>query len=224
MPTQARKYQFRSLVYHVYNRSNGRVPIFKQEADFRYFLRLLTERWDELEIYHWVLMSNHYHLAVEFAIPEKMSRIMSAIQRAYTHYHHSEYRANGYLWQGRFKSQPIQKETHLITCGRYIERNPVRAGMVVMAQDYAFSSAGYYCDGVNDGITMQDPYFADFGLSEEQRRERYREFLGSFSREEEKSYGRFEYPQGDGRFVRRLRMLNGRYAPRRKGRRPLFVS
>ena len=224
MSTYARKYQGTSLVYHVYNRSNGRVPVFKQEQDFRYFISLIGKHCDELKVYHWAIMSNHYHLAVEFTVPERMSRIMSSIQRAYTHYHHSTYRKNGYSWQGRFKSQPIQKETYLITCGRYIERNPVNAGIIATAEEYAYSSAACYCRGAIDDITEQDPYYADFGLNDQERREKYREFLRSFSEEEEASYERMVYPQGNKEFVRRLRMLNGRLTSRRRGRRPLIVS
>ena len=224
MPTYARKYQATSLVYHIYNRSNSRVPIFKQEQDFRYFIGLISGHSNEFKVYHWVIMSNHYHLAVEFAIPEMMSRIMSSIQRAYTHYHHVTYRKNGYLWQGRFKSQPIQKEIHLITCGRYIERNPVKAGIIVAADEYAYSSAACYCRGVIDAITQQDPYYIDFGLNDEQRRGKYREFLRSFREEEEASYDLMEHPQGNKEFTRCLRMLNGRLAPWRRGRRPIIVS
>jgi putative transposase len=221
MPTYARKHQLgRSLIYHIYNRSNARVAIFNREEDFCYFMHLLEDYSARsiLKIYHWVVMSNHYHLLLELEEPQLVSRIIAGLAKAYSCYHHKTYSASGFLWQGRFKLQPVQKERYMLACGRYIERNPVKVGLVNEASDYPYSSARFYCLGKNDGLTSIDPTFVDFGLDIQSRRNSYREFLGNFDKEEEKSFNNLEQPVGNEEFIRRLYKENGHFIPRRRGR------
>jgi len=114
--------------------------------------------------------------------------------------------------------QPVQKDNYLIACGRYIERNPVRAGIVNKVYGYPYSSASYYCSGENDGITVEDPAFLTFGTNLTSRRNAYIEFLRRFDSEEEKSFNNFEQPVGNKGFLRRLIKENGRFTSRRRGR------
>lgn len=221
MPSYARKHQLnRSLLYHVFSRSNARLPIFHKPDDFGHFTALLKSyaAGFGLLIYHWVIMNNHYHLLFEIAEPETISRCMAGLARAYTHYYHKTYRTSGYLWQGRFKLQPIEKEGYLIACGRYIERNPVRAGIVAAAELYPYSSAGYYCSGREDTLTTRSPCYSEFGEDDAERREQYKKFLLSFDEEKERQFRDYEHPQGSEEFKRRIVKENGRYVPRRRGK------
>lgn len=166
MPSYARKHQLQqSLVYHAFSRSNGRKVIFQESKDFGHFKTLLCEYGNRFDarIYHWAIMPNHYHLVFEFKYPELISKFMAGLHRAYSHYYHKQYNAVGFLWQGRFKLQPIQKDLYLKNCGRYVERNPVRAGIVKEVCAYEHSSARFYCLGCEDGITQVSPDFEDFG-------------------------------------------------------------
>jgi putative transposase len=163
-------------------------------------------------------MSNHYHLLLEIEEPENISKLMAGLNRAYTHYYHKAYLTSGFLWQGRFKLQPVQKEKYLIACGRYIERNPVRARIVLEAQDYFYSSARFYCLGQLDTITSEEPAFVEFAKEPLQRQMAYRDFLCNFDTEEESSFANLSNPQGDKEFIRRLIRDGGRYLPRRRGR------
>ena len=220
MPSYARRHQLgRTLIYHIFNRSNARLEIFHSEQDYRHCIKLIREYSDSFsaKVYHWVLMPNHYHLLLEIDIPEELSAMMAGLNRAYTHYYHATYHSAGFLWQGRFKSQPVEKESYLIACGRYIERNPVRAGIVSEAAEYSYSSARFYCKGEPDGITIEDPTFCEFGKDDIKRRSWYIEFLRDFNSEEEKFFGNFEHPLGSQEFIHRLLKINGRYVPRRKG-------
>jgi putative transposase len=221
MPSYARRHQLsHSLVYHVFNRSNARTAIFKAEADYRHFIKLLRDYSHKfnLQMFHWIIMPNHYHLLFEIDEPADISKLMAGLNRAYTHYYHKTYLSSGFLWQGRFKMQPVQKERYLIACGRYIERNSVRANIVLEACDYQYSSARFYCFGKQDGVTTEDPTFRQFGIEITQRQAAYREFLRNFDTEEEKSFANLDNPQGDRAFIKRLIREHGRYVARKRGR------
>jgi putative transposase len=163
-------------------------------------------------------MNNHFHLLLEIDEPEEISRFMAGLDRAYTHYHHRVYGTTGLLWQGRFKLQLVQKQTYLAACGRYIERNPVRADLVQAAHEYLYGSARYYCAGVPDGITTEDPTYSMTGLSHSQRQMRYMEFLRDFNADEEALFRNNEESVGDRRFVAQFHVVRGRLMPRRRGR------
>ncbi len=221
MPSCARKHQLQhSLLYHLYSRSCNQQVIFKKPEDFEHFKRLLRDYCGrfKVRIYHWVIMSNHYHLVMELDKPEIISKLMAGLHRAYSHYHHRAYLTTGFLWQGRFKMQPIQKELYLIACGRYVERNPVRAGMVNTAEEYKYSSAKYYCLGRFDNITSLNPYFMELGRDIKERRQKYRRFLQNFDSEEERRFTQFDLPCASEEFIKRLILKDGHLFPRRKGR------
>lgn len=221
MPSYARKHQLtNSLVYHAFNRSNGRVPIFHAENDYDHFIKLLknySERF-ALKIYHWVIMDNHYHILFEIGLPENISKFMAGLARAYTHYYQKAYQSTGFLWQGRFKLQPVQKEGYLIACGRYIERNPVRKKIVTEATDYPYSSCRFYTLGLSDGLTREDPTFKNFGLEINSRRQEYKNFLLDFDMKAETGFRNFDKPQGNRQFIRRLFKVQGRLIPQRRGK------
>lgn len=221
MPSYARKHQLQSsLIYHVYSRSSNRQLIFNQNEDLKHFKILLRDYCQRFEacVYHWVIMSNHYHLVIELKKPEAISKMMAGLHRAYSYYHHRAYGTTGFLWQGRFKMQPIQKELYLITCGRYVERNPVRAGMVNAAYEYEHSSARYYCLGMPDDLTTPDPYFVDLSPDVIERQQKYRQFLQNFDNQEEQHFAKLDSPCGNAEFIRRLILKDGHIFPRRKGR------
>ena len=194
--------------------------MFHNTEDYQRFIRILCRyaKGNKLRIYHWVLMSNHYHLLLELEEPEKLSSIMAGIGRTYVHYHHKTHESVGHLWQDRFKSQAIEKERYLLSCGRYIERNPVKAGIIDSPEDYPYGSAAYYVLGKEDGLTQEDPLFRPFGNQLSQRRERYKEFIRAFDQEEEELFERLESPRGSREFVNRLVRKKGLYLPRKMGR------
>jgi len=213
-------------MYHAFSRSSGRKVIFQEVKDFDRFKSLLYDYGNRFnsKIYHWAIMPNHYHLVVEFESPELISKFMAGLHRAYSHYYHKQYSAVGFLWQGRFKLQPIQKDLYMKNCGRYVERNPVRAGIVREPWEYEYSSARFYCSGREDGITQVSPDYEDFGKEVVGRQAAYKKFLSIFDNEEENYFTNTEIPRGDRDFLRRLVKKGGHYLPRRRGRKAAFVS
>jgi len=217
----SRKHQLQgSLAYHLYNRSHCRVPIYEEKDDFIYFIGLLKRFQSKFEakIYHWAIMTNHYHLLVELDDPYEISGFVSSLQRAYTAYYHAKYQTVGYLWQGRFKSQAIDKNDYLLACGRYIERNPVKGQLVQEAWDYKYSSAGFYCLGKEDNLTVASPAYEEFGQNSQEKMTAYKDYLKEHNEVEEASFDQIERPVGYEMFLRKLRKERGHYFPRRRGR------
>jgi putative transposase len=130
--------------YHVLNRANGRLRIFKKRDDFLAFERILAEAQQRIDIniYGWCIMSNHWHLLLEPRGDGDLSEFMRWLGVTHTmRYHYSHGTAGtGHIYQGRFKSFPVQGGPHLLSVLRYIEANPVRAKMVESAGDYRWSS------------------------------------------------------------------------------------
>jgi len=85
-------------------------------------------------------MSNHYHIIVFNSVPENLSNGIKLLNQSYTQYFRKKHDGVGHLWQDRFKSFVIQDGKYLLKCGRYVELNPVRAGMVISPEDYKWSS------------------------------------------------------------------------------------
>jgi len=169
MPTKARYHQLKDeIFYHIINRGNRKLEVFHEDEDYLNFKNILKKYINkkQISIFHYNLMPNHYHLEAELENPERMSSIIGGINRAYTHYYHKKYKTSGYLWQGRFKSKPIEKEEYSICCGGYIEMNPVRAIIVKSPEEYRHSSARYYVSGEKDDIIEEDPNFHDFGSTD----------------------------------------------------------
>jgi putative transposase len=120
------------------------------------------------------------------------------------------------VFQGRFKSKAIEGNEYLATCGRYIERNPVRAGMLDKAERFEFSSARFYALGIKDGLTQESPLFESFGQDAASRQKAYSEFLIEKDQEDDvREFSNFEKPRGSQEFLRRLVKERGVYVPRR---------
>ncbi len=128
------------LVYHVWNRAAGRLRLFKKPQDYQAFENVLVEahRRHALPILDWCLMPNHWHFVVA---PDGDAEV-TAFFRWVTHTHamrsitHRRVLGMGPLYQGRFKSLPVEADEHLLTLLRYVQRNPLRAKLVTQCQDW----------------------------------------------------------------------------------------
>jgi putative transposase len=144
MPRIARKCPV-GFVYHVLNRANGRLRLFKKEDDFLAFEKVLVEAHERMPvpILGWCLMSNHWHFILEPTDDGQVTAFMRwlTLTHAQRWKHAHAAVGHGHLYQGRFKSFPIEADAHLLTALRYVERNPVRSGLVGAAQDWRWGSA-----------------------------------------------------------------------------------
>jgi putative transposase len=142
MPRGARATQG-GYCYHVLNRGNARRTVFHKEGDFEAFVKLLRQAQERVDVrlLAYCLMPNHFHLMVWPRQDGELSDYMMWLLTAHVRRYHQHYHSSGHVWQGRFRAFAIQEDDHLLTVLRYIERNPVRAGLVQRAENWRWSSA-----------------------------------------------------------------------------------
>lgn len=161
---------------HVIQRGNNRQVCFCSEQDFIAYAGWLNQYANDfdVQVHAWVFMTNHVHLLVTPQSENGVSKMMQALGRIYVRYFNREYRRSGTLWEGRYKSCLVQSEIYLLQCYRYIELNPVRAGMVKDPADYYWSS--YACNGLGkqSSLAVPHPEYLALGRYPKQRCERYR--------------------------------------------------
>ncbi|MBN1491190.1 MAG: transposase [Phycisphaerae bacterium] len=137
MPRTARAIEA-GLVYHVLNRGNGRMRLFREEEDFAAFERVLGEGLERypVDLLTYCLMGNHWHLVMRPRTDESLGRLLGWVGVTHVRRHHEHYhmRGGGHLYQGRFKGFPVQDDAHFLTVCRYVEANALRAGLVDRAE------------------------------------------------------------------------------------------
>jgi putative transposase len=167
--------------HHVVQRGNRRQATFFGERDYHLYLRLAAAAFREADVEVWAycLMPNHVHLIAVPKTSDSLAKAVGATHLRYTQYVNRREGWNGYLWQGRFASFPMDAE-HLLTCARYVGLNPVRAGLVSRAVDWPWSSVRAHLRGAADPLLTGGPLrgrlgagIADFfevDVGEEERR------------------------------------------------------
>jgi putative transposase len=134
-------------VYHALNRGNGRCGIFLKDGDYEAFERVMAKALEHvpgMRLVAYCLLPNHWHLVLWPRADGELSDFMHWLTLTHTQRWHAHYRdvGSGHLYQGRFKSFPIEADDHFLTVSRYVERNALRAGLVERAQDWRWGSLG----------------------------------------------------------------------------------
>lgn len=160
--------------YHILNRGNGGVTVFHKGGDYAAFLDLLATAKSKfsVKVFGFCLMPNHFHLVLQPATETTLSPFMQWWMTSHVRRYHQHYWSHGHVWQGRFKSFPIQQDGHLLTAIRYVLRNPVRAGLAEHAMDWPWSSLRFPhlsdpvpCETPSDGLQWIDQPLFDHELT-----------------------------------------------------------
>lgn len=225
--------QLNRAVYHVVNWAVNEEPILGDPGAkallLDRFRRFSAER--SARIYHWVLMPNHFHLAVEVRDADDLCYLVGQVTRSFGLAWRRQNGPHGPLWHGRFHSFLVQKAGYLERLGRYIERNPLRVGLPGVAQpwDYEWSSARAYVCGVQDPLVVpaHHPGWLEMGVTDDERHDSYARYLLSpWERTEDEQRFRSVGPAGvvgDRRFQKTRRQPRGPAAtrPRRRRQQPV---
>ena len=210
---------------HIIQRGNNHQVCFASEADMKAYLAWLKEFSKKyfVDIHAWVLMTNHVHLLCTPQKDKAISCMMQSIGRMYVRYYNLTYQRSGTLWEGRFKSCLIESEQYLFELYRYIELNPVRAGMVTDPADYSWSS--YACNALGIKIDLQTPHslYLALGRTKHEILENYRSLfkaqIGTELLKEIRESINKGLALGNEPFTRQIELLsNSRVTPRKAGR------
>ena len=164
---------------HIVQRGHSRQPCFFAAADYLAYLEWLGDaaRRTGCQIHAYALMTNHVHLLLTPSDAQAVSGLMVALGRRYVPYMNATYQRSGTLWEGRYKSSLIQSEAYLLACMRYIELNPVRAGLCPDPAHYRWSS--YRANALGETTTLLTPHplYATLGWDDANRQSAYRELF-----------------------------------------------
>jgi REP-associated tyrosine transposase len=212
-------------IYHVLNKGLNDSWILSREKDRNVFLNLLNKQKADfrLNIYHYAIMSNHFHLAIETMDMKELSAYIGSVCSLYSRYWHRQNGGGrGTIWQGRYKSIAVQKNNYMIRLGRYIERNPIAAKVnnITGADEYPWSSAAAYVKGKEDPLIVisHNPYWGKWGKDDASRQQKYAAYLNVCDEEDVKLFSNSGNIIGDDEFKASIRIKRGRPSIRKTGR------
>ena len=166
--------------HHIIQRGHNRQVVFVTDDDYLYYLDNLREWKEQLEckVYTYCLMANHVHLIVDpGSDKENLALLMKRIAGRQTRHINKLEKRSGTLWEGRYKSSPICTNEYLLACSRYVELNPMRAGIVVEPETYRWSSYGAKVGTLRQEWLDFDPQYLGLASTERKRQARYRDFV-----------------------------------------------
>jgi len=175
MPRQKRQV-VAGMPLHVVQRGVARNDCFFCALDYQNFMVHLADLCEQemVALHAFVLMTNHFHLLLTPSTDPGVSNLMKRLGQRHTQYINRCYRRTGTLWDGRFRSRLIDSDAYLLACQRYIEMNPVRAGMVEHPAQYLWSSYKVNAFGAEPGVLTYHPAYLALGRTPAERRHAYR--------------------------------------------------
>ena len=223
----ARKPRFRlgPGIYHVINRGINDAWILATPEERGDLLKLLVRlRQDRrIRIYHWVIMSNHFHLAVEAHDIHDLSLYVGKVCSLYSLAWHKRKGGHGPIWQARYRSILVQKQGYLERLGRYIERNPLAVENpepLARPEEYSWSSAAAYLLGAEDPLVVRDlhPHWTQWGENDTARVAYYRNLIHRGEAADAEVFGCSDGVIGDDDFKAQAKRMEGRMSDRREGK------
>lgn len=164
---------------HITQRGNNRCTIFRSTADYRAYLDWLMDacaRFDA-HLHAYVLMTNHVHLLLTPLEKNSIGLVMQSVGSRYVPYFNRSSSRTGTLWEGRYRATLIDSDRYLLACYRYIEMNPVRAGLVRHPKAYPWSSYAANALGFRDPLVTPHPQYLALGRRVAERMAAYREMF-----------------------------------------------
>lgn len=196
--------------HHITQRGNYQQDIFRDANDRKQYLAFIADysRKYKLNILTYCLMDNHVHFVVVPKEADSIARTFSVAHTLYSQYYNKKMNVLGHLWQGRFYSCVLD-EKHFIAASRYVERNPVRAGIVRKPSDYEWSSAKSHVESSCKQIIDTSLFFKYL----ETGRDKWGEFIAENEKPEEvaiiRKHTKTGRPLGDNLFVQKLEKMFG---------------
>ena len=165
-------------VYHWIARGMHKKDLFHDALDYQHFRELLIEYKTALDIaiYHYCFMTNHIHMLLKTDSLDPLIKFSHYIQRRYAYYYCFAHHWVGNVFQRGYRSIPVESDTYLLECGRYIERNPIKAGLAKDPADYPYSSFRFYGGAKEDHLIDVSPAYLGLAATENERMATYIEY------------------------------------------------
>lgn len=214
------------MPHHVVHRGTNRAAIFVDDADRHRFRGLMRTAFGArgVALHAYALMDNHIHLLASPACTDGLSLAMRSMAQRYAQYFNVRHQRSGSLWEGRFKSFIVDKDRYLLAVYRYIELNPVRAGLASRAEEFPWSSARANLGLARDPLLEPHSFLLELGHDPESRQRRYARWLDQGMSEREldaiRRYSAQERALGSPRFQAMVAKMLGRPVEARGPGRP----
>ncbi len=170
------RYFIPDIPQHVIQRGVDQQAVFFESGDYKLYLRTLGKAANQYDcqIHAYVLMTNHTHLLVTPGRERSIPLVMQAIGRSYVQLLNNKYERTGTLWEGRYKASLVQSDAYLMACHKYIELNPVRAGLASTPGEYPYSSFAHNAWGICDALLTPHAVYESLAQTSDERRVAYR--------------------------------------------------
>lgn len=216
-----------NIPVHVIQRGNNRQNCFISDQDKKALAHWLHEGVERygVAIHAWVFMTNHLHLLATPENQDSIPRMMQHLGRTYVPYFNRKYERTGGLFEGRYYHHPVQTNNHFLNCSKYIELNPVRAGMVSSPGNYSWSSFCCHAFGAEANLWKAHLLYEQLGNSKSERQKAYRTLFNDGLHPDVldsiRSAARTGFAFGDNGFRGEIERLTGvTQSPRKRGRPP----
>jgi putative transposase len=207
---------------HAIQRGNNRQACFIEQEDYEFFLDKLTIYSQKYKIFvhSYVLMTNHIHILLTPSNETGVSQMFQSLGRSYVRYFNNKYQRTGTLWEGRFKSTLVESLTYFLIVSRYIELNPIRAGMVSHPEEYPWSSYQYNANGKANNLITPHSSYIELGRDNIERQINYRELFLEILSEKDLNQIRDSvnksWALGSSTFQKELELKTGRCVTKRQ--------
>jgi putative transposase len=212
--------------HHILQRGHNRQPIFSTPEDYAFMRALLNEqaRQEGVAVHAYTLMENHFHLLATPREGGALARMMQGVGRRYVRRFNAATGRSGTLWEGRYRSAILQAETFLLPCMVYMDLNPVRAGVVEEAGQYAWSSHRHYVGLASDPLVTPHPLLWQLGNTPFARESAYAALvergIGQAVQQQLVDSAVYGWVLGDAAFVAGLQKLTERRLSKSRPGRP----
>ncbi len=169
------RFNFKDAVCHITTRCNNKESLITDDYAFQQYLNILKKCKEEhgFLLYDYVIMHNHTHLLIKLAVTESISTIMHSINRWYARWYNEHYERNGHFWEDRFYGELVKDDVQLLAVMRYIDLNPVRAGLCKDPAEWLYSGAHSYLKEEKDDLIDKSETYINLGLTNEERQKAY---------------------------------------------------
>jgi putative transposase len=182
------------LTYHVTSRTHGKRYLLQNRGDKKALCKILKQITAKYQvvIYSFTVMNNHFHLFIRIDNEADLSQVLCEFKATFAKYYNKQYKISGSFWGDRFRSTIVQDDRHALTCLRYIDRNPVKAGLVQHPSKWIYTSFNSYAYGKNHPILPLTPHpsYIALAATKEKRRNLYLQLVIEPDEEADQLHGR----------------------------------